>query len=122
MILIYSEHTGKMCTRSLRCPQHSDSQRKSVRAALLSTSHPQQPLLAGAIGMDSKDNNSSKEMIDVDTWDEQGDSLASLLTAQVILFFIALHLRDYVSSQSRSLRLDSFRNFFGRDPIFHFLF
>lgn len=79
---VVSEHTGKMCTRSLRCPQHSDSQRKNVRAVFLSTSNPQQPLLAGAIGIDSKDNNSSKEMIDVDTWDEQGDSLASLLTAQ----------------------------------------
>lgn len=25
---VVSEHTGRMCTRSLRCPQHSDVQRK----------------------------------------------------------------------------------------------
>jgi len=32
---VISEHTKKMCTRSHRCPQHSDEQRKSVRVSLL---------------------------------------------------------------------------------------
>ncbi|GAB6025691.1 Ataxin-7-like protein 3, variant 2 [Chamberlinius hualienensis] len=32
---VISEHTKKMCTRSLRCPQHSDEQRKAVRGFLL---------------------------------------------------------------------------------------
>ena len=27
---VVSEHTGRMCTRSLRCPQHSDVQRKGL--------------------------------------------------------------------------------------------
>ncbi|XP_070545831.1 ataxin-7-like protein 3 [Ptychodera flava] len=32
---VISEHTRKMCTRSHRCPQHSDEQRRAVRAQLL---------------------------------------------------------------------------------------
>ncbi|XP_042199158.1 ataxin-7-like protein 3 isoform X2 [Callorhinchus milii] len=35
---VISEHTKKMCTRSLRCPQHTDEQRKSVRTYLLGSS------------------------------------------------------------------------------------
>ncbi|XP_058808538.1 ataxin-7-like protein 3 [Phymastichus coffea] len=31
---VMSEHTKKICTRSMRCPQHSDEQRKEVRAGL----------------------------------------------------------------------------------------
>ncbi|XP_062894887.1 ataxin-7-like protein 3 [Mobula hypostoma] len=33
-----SEHTKKMCTRSLRCPQHTDEQRRAVRVYLLGSS------------------------------------------------------------------------------------
>lgn len=32
---VISEHTKKMCTRSHRCPQHSEEQRKAVRIFLL---------------------------------------------------------------------------------------
>ncbi|KAJ8414242.1 hypothetical protein AAFF_G00051120 [Aldrovandia affinis] len=32
---VISEHTKKMCTRSLRCPQHTDEQRRTVRVFLL---------------------------------------------------------------------------------------
>ena len=32
---VISEHTKKMCTRSRRCPQHSEEQRKAVRLFLL---------------------------------------------------------------------------------------
>ncbi|XP_033926027.1 ataxin-7-like protein 3 isoform X1 [Melopsittacus undulatus] len=35
---VISEHTKKMCTRSLRCPQHTDEQRRSVRVYLLGPS------------------------------------------------------------------------------------
>ncbi|XP_073539374.1 ataxin-7-like protein 3 isoform X4 [Phyllobates terribilis] len=35
---VISEHTKKMCTRSLRCPQHTDDQRRSVRVYLLGSS------------------------------------------------------------------------------------
>ncbi|CAB3362471.1 Hypothetical predicted protein [Cloeon dipterum] len=32
---VVSEHTGKLCTRTLRCPQHSEEQRRNIRLALL---------------------------------------------------------------------------------------
>lgn len=32
---VVSEHTKKLCTRSLRCPQHSDEQRRALRALVL---------------------------------------------------------------------------------------
>lgn len=70
------EHTGRMCTRSLRCPQHTDSQRKNVRQVMLESHAESDGHILPAIG------DKEKEMIDVDTW-EEGDSLASLLTAQV---------------------------------------
>ncbi|KAK0137789.1 Ataxin-7-like protein 3 [Merluccius polli] len=35
---VISEHTKKMCTRSQRCPQHTDQQRRSVRVFLLGPS------------------------------------------------------------------------------------
>ncbi|KAK6470311.1 ataxin-7-like protein 3 isoform X1 [Huso huso] len=35
---VISEHTKKMCTRSLRCPQHTDEQRRTVRVFLLGPS------------------------------------------------------------------------------------
>jgi len=72
---VVSEHTGRMCTRSLRCPQHSDVQRKGVRQFMLSQeSNSEPPAL-------TSDPTDKEKDIDVDTW-EEGDSLASLLTAQ----------------------------------------
>ncbi|XP_028931401.1 ataxin-7-like protein 3 isoform X2 [Ornithorhynchus anatinus] len=35
---VISEHTKKMCTRSLRCPQHTDEQRRAVRVYQLGSS------------------------------------------------------------------------------------
>ncbi|KAG7161192.1 Ataxin-7-like protein 3-like [Homarus americanus] len=35
---VISEHTHKMCTRSLRCPQHSNEQRQAVRDQVLNGS------------------------------------------------------------------------------------
>lgn len=32
---VVSEHTGKLCTRSIRCPKHTDEQRNNVRLAVL---------------------------------------------------------------------------------------
>lgn len=32
---VVSEHTRKLCTRSLRCPQHSDEQRRALRSSVL---------------------------------------------------------------------------------------
>jgi len=88
---VVSEHTGRMCTRSLRCPQHTDVQRKGVREVMLPSGSEHGDLLDAAVatssglrlGLVDKDKE-----IDVDTW-EEGDSLASLLTAQVwrVVFF-----------------------------------
>lgn len=33
---VVSEHTGRLCTRSTRCPKHTDEQRNNVRLAVLS--------------------------------------------------------------------------------------
>lgn len=80
------EHTGRMCTRSLRCPQHTDSQRKYVRQTMLDAPEDGSALVA----------DKEKDMIDVDTW-EEGDSLASLLTAQV-----SAHCWFYYSSVNQA--------------------
>lgn len=32
---VISENTGKLCNRSMRCPQHSDEQRRNIRALVL---------------------------------------------------------------------------------------
>jgi len=54
---VISEHTKKMCTRSHRCPQHTDEQRKAVRIYLLGQQ--------GAL-MDTSDD----VPVDIDTFDE----------------------------------------------------
>lgn len=62
---VVSEHTKKLCTRSIRCPQHTDDQRKEVRANLDSNS-----------GSNSQDNLH----VDVDTYEESdGQNLRDTL-------------------------------------------
>ncbi len=90
---VVSEHTGRMCTRSLRCPQHTDVQRRGVRetflgheasttgGSTLAAGDALSTSLSAGGGCDVATADKDKE-IDVDTW-EEGDSLASLLTAQV---------------------------------------
>ncbi|XP_057673612.1 ataxin-7-like protein 3 [Corythoichthys intestinalis] len=56
---VISEHTKKMCTRSQRCPQHTDEQRRSVRVFLLGPSASSLP-----------DTDTTAES---DTFDLQGD-------------------------------------------------
>ncbi|PSN32500.1 hypothetical protein C0J52_21942 [Blattella germanica] len=57
---VISEHTRRLCTRSMRCPQHSDEQRRAVRASLLA---PQ-----------VQESNAGSDLlqVDVDTY-EEGD-------------------------------------------------
>ncbi|KAG1661334.1 Ataxin-7-like protein 3 [Nymphon striatum] len=55
---VISEHTKKMCTKSQRCPQHTDEQRKNVRAFLLK----EQNLSEGI---------SEDVHIDIDTYDDE---------------------------------------------------
>ncbi|XP_067140864.1 ataxin-7-like protein 3 [Centruroides vittatus] len=58
---VISEHTKKMCTRSHRCPQHTDEQRRTVRHFLLGRQ--------GSSLLDTSD----EVQVDVDTL-EEGDS------------------------------------------------
>lgn len=55
---VVSEHTKKLCTRSMRCPQHTDDQRKDMRANLEANNN----------GHSNQDNLH----VDVDTY-EEGD-------------------------------------------------
>lgn len=65
---VISEHTKKMCTRSHRCPQHTDEQRKAVRLYLLGQQ--------GAL-MDTSDD----VPVDIDTYDEsEGHAFQDSLT------------------------------------------
>ncbi|CAH1774444.1 unnamed protein product [Owenia fusiformis] len=57
---VISEHTKKMCTRSHRCPQHSDEQRRMVRMYLLGSQH------GGLLDVD-------EVQVDIDGY-EDGDS------------------------------------------------
>ncbi|XP_031558205.1 ataxin-7-like protein 3 [Actinia tenebrosa] len=70
---VISEHTGRMCTRSQRCPQHSDDQRKSVRQLMLG----QQPTTDASTTSTTRlrpDGSSydADDVIDVDSY-EDGD-------------------------------------------------
>ncbi|XP_069688607.1 ataxin-7-like protein 3 [Periplaneta americana] len=65
---VISEHTRRLCTRSMRCPQHSDEQRRAVRASLLGS---QTPEVGSATDM---------IQVDVDTYDEgDGQSMRESL-------------------------------------------
>ncbi|KAM4536113.1 ataxin-7-like protein 3 [Fundulus diaphanus] len=44
---VISEHTKKMCTRSHRCPQHTDDQRRAIRLFFLGPSVPTLPDVDG---------------------------------------------------------------------------
>ncbi|KAJ7369739.1 Ataxin-7-like protein 3 [Desmophyllum pertusum] len=69
---VISEHTARMCTRSHRCPQHSDEQRQSVRLLLLGYAEVEPP-----VGRLRPDGSSLEpdDVIDVDSY-EDGDGQA----------------------------------------------
>ncbi|XP_034949507.1 ataxin-7-like protein 3 [Chelonus insularis] len=54
---VISEHTKKLCTRSVRCPQHTDDQRKEMRANI-------------EIEETSRNNTQDNFHIDIDVSDE----------------------------------------------------
>lgn len=63
---VVSEHTKKLCTRSMRCPQHTEDQRKEMRANLETSE----------IGRTDRDNLH----VDVDAYDEtDGQNLREAL-------------------------------------------
>ncbi|XP_059488177.1 ataxin-7-like protein 3 isoform X2 [Neocloeon triangulifer] len=71
---VVSEHTGKLCTRSLRCPQHSDEQKRNIRLALLGSQYEQNQLLGTYIKSEPVDSDNVGN-VDVDSY-EDGDSQA----------------------------------------------
>ncbi|RMX54090.1 hypothetical protein pdam_00014825 [Pocillopora damicornis] len=64
---VISEHTARMCTRSHRCPQHSDEQRQNVRLRLLG--YAEFEPIVGRSSLEADD------VIDVDSY-EDGDGQA----------------------------------------------
>ncbi|XP_056403786.1 ataxin-7-like protein 3 isoform X3 [Hyla sarda] len=69
---VISEHTKKMCTRSLRCPQHTDDQRRSVRVYLLGSSA-SLPEPDGSTDNDSFDIVEGQALMSRLPWDGSSD-------------------------------------------------
>ncbi|KYN38804.1 Ataxin-7-like protein 3 [Trachymyrmex septentrionalis] len=70
---VMSEHTKKLCTRSVRCPQHTDEQRREVRANL--ESNGQDNL---HVDVDTYEENDGQNLRDTLTrWDREGSSHSS---------------------------------------------
>ncbi|XP_074652353.1 ataxin-7-like protein 3 [Tubulanus polymorphus] len=70
---VISEHTKKMCTRSHRCPQHTDDQRTAVRIEILGDSTGSPIIETGVTG--------DEVHVDIDSY-EDGDSQALRDTLQ----------------------------------------
>uniref|UniRef100_A0A3Q2WJH8 Ataxin-7-like protein 3 n=1 Tax=Haplochromis burtoni TaxID=8153 RepID=A0A3Q2WJH8_HAPBU len=66
---VISEHTKKMCTRSQRCPQHTDEQRRAVRLFLLGPSAPTLPD-ADAVETDSFDIPDAQPLMSRLQWED----------------------------------------------------
>lgn len=69
---VVSEHTARMCTRSHRCPQHSDEQRQAVRILLLGYPDVEPPV--GRLRLE-RGTLEADDVIDVDSY-EDGDGQA----------------------------------------------
>uniref|UniRef100_A0A4X1TQU7 Ataxin-7-like protein 3 n=1 Tax=Sus scrofa TaxID=9823 RepID=A0A4X1TQU7_PIG len=69
---VISEHTKKMCTRSLRCPQHTDEQRRAVRIYFLGPSAAL-PEVESSLDNDSFDMTDSQALISRLQWDGSSD-------------------------------------------------
>lgn len=69
---VISEHTKKMCTRSLRCPQHTDEQRRAVRVYLLGPSA-SLPEAEGGAEADGFDVAESQALMSRLQWDGASD-------------------------------------------------
>ncbi|MFT7814781.1 ataxin-7-like protein 3 isoform X1 [Arapaima gigas] len=70
---VISEHTKRMCTRSLRCPQHTDEQRKTVRSLLLGPSALTLPEGDTAVDNDSYETNDGSVLMSHLHWDGSSD-------------------------------------------------
>ncbi|XP_070703652.1 ataxin-7-like protein 3 isoform X2 [Pempheris klunzingeri] len=71
---VISEHTKKMCTRSQRCPQHTDEQRRAVRVFLLGPSAPALPDAVDAVvESDSFDLPDGQTLMSRLQWEDSPD-------------------------------------------------
>uniref|UniRef100_A0A3B4VJG1 Ataxin-7-like protein 3 n=1 Tax=Seriola dumerili TaxID=41447 RepID=A0A3B4VJG1_SERDU len=67
---VISEHTKKMCTRSQRCPQHTDEQRRAVRVFLLGPSLPDADTVAENDSFDIPDGQTLMSRLQ---WEDSPD-------------------------------------------------
>lgn len=70
---VISEHTKKMCTRSQRCPQHTDEQRRAVRVFLLGPSAPPLPDADAVAESDSFDVPDGQSLMSRLQWEDSPD-------------------------------------------------
>ncbi|XP_048859085.1 ataxin-7-like protein 3 isoform X2 [Brienomyrus brachyistius] len=70
---VMSEHTKKMCTRSLRCPQHTDEQRRTVRVFLLGPAASSLPDVDGVVESDGYDVPDGQALMSRLQWDGSSD-------------------------------------------------
>ncbi|KAF7697950.1 ataxin-7-like protein 3 isoform X1 [Silurus meridionalis] len=70
---VVSEHTKKMCTRSQRCPQHTDEQRRAVRVFLLGPSASTLPDPESVLENDSYDTPDGQLIMSRLQWDGSSD-------------------------------------------------
>ncbi|KAM7371680.1 hypothetical protein PAMP_008895 [Pampus punctatissimus] len=70
---VISEHTKKMCTRSQRCPQHTDEQRRAVRVFLLGPSAPSLPDADAVVESDSFDIPDGQTLMSRLQWEDSPD-------------------------------------------------
>ncbi|XP_029171819.1 ataxin-7-like protein 3 [Nylanderia fulva] len=75
---VVSEHTKKLCTRSVRCPQHTDDQRKEVRANLDSSASSSSNQDNLHVDVDTYEESDSQNLRDtLARWDREGSSHSS---------------------------------------------
>ncbi|XP_064843709.1 ataxin-7-like protein 3 isoform X2 [Oncorhynchus masou masou] len=70
---VISEHTKKMCTRSQRCPQHTDEQRRAVRVFLLGPSAASLPDADTMVESDCYDASDGQVLMSRLQWDGSSD-------------------------------------------------
>ncbi|KAG7334849.1 hypothetical protein KOW79_001445 [Hemibagrus wyckioides] len=70
---VVSEHTKKMCTRSQRCPQHTDEQRRAVRVFLLGPSASTLPDPESMLDNDGYDTPDGQLIMSRLQWDGSSD-------------------------------------------------
>ncbi|XP_050962459.1 ataxin-7-like protein 3 isoform X1 [Labeo rohita] len=84
---VVSEHTKKMCTRSQRCPQHTDEQRRAVRVFLLGPSASTLPDSDTVLENDGYDAPDGQLIMSRLQWDGSSDiSPSDSASSKAILF------------------------------------